>query len=311
MKPARPPIGWRADPRKALAVAHGRGMRARAARRVVAKKLRASPAAEAAYVRDLVSLFRDVQRSTLAAVEPLLEAPELRHDAPAAPDRARRVLTATLAYRVAQYARKKTGEAFDRMAAQVAKRGRAALESVGILKKVRGARAAASRGIGFTAEEAGIGGLLVVARERNISLVDRALRAYADDVRVVFSDPETFGLRVEALRDLLFERGRVSLSRAALIGRDQTLKTHAAIGRARMEAAGVTDYRWSTSRDELVRRMHMELEGERFAFDDPPVTNPAGDTNNPGEDYQCRCVPIPVIAELEEPVEAEIGMAAE
>jgi SPP1 gp7 family putative phage head morphogenesis protein len=125
------------------------------------------------------------------------------------------------------------------------------------------------------------------ARDLNIQLVEKATRVYAGDVREVFGDPENRGLRVEALRDLLLERGNVSVSRATLIARDQTLKTNAGLARARHEAAGVDSYRWSTSHDERVREMHADLEGEAFDYDDPPETNEDGDTNNPGEDYQC------------------------
>ena len=79
----------------------------------------------------------------------------------------------------------------------------------------------------------------------------------------------------------------------------------------RQQAAGVNEYTWSTSRDERVRPMHAKLEGQRFAYDDPPETTEDGETNNPGEDWQCRCIALPVISllELEEP-EAEEGETA-
>jgi hypothetical protein len=47
-----------------------------------------------------------------------------------------------------------------------------------------------------------------------------------------------------------------------------------------------------------VRERHAELDGERFRWDDPPVTNEDGDENHPGEDYQCRCTAYPVLPEL-------------
>jgi len=113
---------------------------------------------------------------------------------------------------------------------------------------------------------------------------------------------------VEALE----ERVGVSASRAQLIAVDQTLKTNAQVMRARHEAAGVTQYRWSSSRDERVRKRHAELDGQVFSYDDPPETNDDGDTNNPGEDFRCRCIAVPFVDDLDEeagPENAEAGEA--
>jgi SPP1 gp7 family putative phage head morphogenesis protein len=133
------------------------------------------------------------------------------------------------------------------------------------------------------------------AREDNIQLVEDATRAYAADVREIFGDPDNAGLRVEELRDLLIERGNVSESRAALIARDQTLKLNGSINRVRQTAAGVESYVWSTSGDERVRETHQEQDGETYDWDSPPP-----ETGHPGQDYQCRCVPVPVIPELDD-----------
>lgn len=167
----------------------------------------------------------------------------------------------------------------------------------GTLRRRAGAQAETL--LGFNLEDLGIRRHINLVRERNIQLVENAARSYAEQVREVFEDPKHYGLRVDELRDLVRARGEVSVARATLIARDQTLKLNASIAETRMRAAGVEEYSWSTSRDERVRPMHAELEGQRFRFDDPPVTNRAGDTNNPGQDYQCRCVALPVFAELE------------
>ena len=46
--------------------------------------------------------------------------------------------------------------------------------------------------------------------------------------------------------------------------------------------------------------MHKELnarseKGEIFDFRYPPIDDPNGSRHNPGENYNCRCVAIPVI----------------
>lgn len=128
------------------------------------------------------------------------------------------------------------------------------------------------------------------ARNESIQLVENAARVYADQVREVFGDPEvTLGVRWEVLRDRLLERGDVSKARAELIARDQTLKLNGAINRAQQTGVGIQSYTWSTSGDERVRETHAALNGQQFMWAAPP---PPG---HPGEDFQCRCVAVPVI----------------
>ena len=104
------------------------------------------------------------------------------------------------------------------------------------------------------------------------------------------------GLRVEVLMRDLRDVFGVSDARAELIARDQILKLNAQISQARMSAVGVSEYTWSTSKDERVREGHRELEGTKHSWDDPPITNEKrGERNHPGMDYQCRCVAVPVL----------------
>jgi SPP1 gp7 family putative phage head morphogenesis protein len=76
-----------------------------------------------------------------------------------------------------------------------------------------------------------------------------------------------------------------------LIARDQTLKLNSAITKDRHIAAGISEYTWSTSLDDRVRPEHEALEGTKHSWDAPP------EPGHPGEDFQCRCVAIPVIDE--------------
>lgn len=64
----------------------------------------------------------------------------------------------------------------------------------------------------------------------------------------------------------------------------------------RYKEAGVNKYIWSTSQDSRVRHDHKVLDGKRFSFNQPPITNQStGARNNPGFDYGCRCVAIPLL----------------
>jgi SPP1 gp7 family putative phage head morphogenesis protein len=140
-------------------------------------------------------------------------------------------------------------------------------------------------------------------RKQNIELVKNAGHDMIADLNNVLSVENSKGTRHEEIARIVQDRIGVSKSRAKNIARDQTLKYNASVQQTQAQAAGLNEYTWSTSRDGAVRPMHKALEGKRFNYNDPPVTNEEGDRNNPGEDYNCRCVPIPYIglfADLDE-----------
>ena len=111
---------------------------------------------------------------------------------------------------------------------------------------------------GVTPSDTGIKDLIDRARQDNLLLVDKLHRGYAQAVKDIFEDPATFGMRVEDIKAKILERADITERHAELIARDQTLKLNAAITRLRMQNAGITKYRWSTSLDERVRPTHQE-----------------------------------------------------
>lgn len=180
------------------------------------------------------------------------------------------------------------GPLFDRMSGGVMTANKKGQALHGIkVGQIRGAMGV------ITNTDTGIQADIAAARERNIRLIENAHRVYAQQVREVIEDPEAIGLRVEELRDRIFERGNVSESRAELIARDQTLKLNGQITATRQMRAGVESYVWSTSGDERVRDEHAALEGQTFSWLAPPAVG------HPGQDFQCRCVAIPVVEELD------------
>lgn len=255
----------------------------RAQRQRAAILLRAAPAAEARYVRDLRAVMKGVHAGVVAAMQLPTTEPETRTNRLDAV----KVLPPQTERRLFAYVAAHVGPAFDRMGKVVDKNNAEGNALLGIQPQYI----------------PGANGVLAQAREDNIRLMQRAAKKHVADVEKVLRDPDNLGLQVEELADLLRERADVSESRAMLIARDQTLKTNAALTEYRHRAVGVSRYRWSTSRDERVRPLHEELEGQVFGYDSPPVTTESGETNNPGEDIQCRCVPLPIIAGLgpEEP----------
>lgn len=83
---------------------------------------------------------------------------------------------------------------------------------------------------------------------------------------------------------------KIPKNRAKLIARDQVSKLNGNLNRLRQTNAGVEEYEWLTAEDERVRPTHRANNGKIFKWDSPPSA-----TGHPGEDVNCRCVPIPVI----------------
>lgn len=151
----------------------------------------------------------------------------------------------------------------------------------------------AVRGIDPTPTDPRAAKLSDLFREEQVALIRSLSVEKVARVRKVLDEHR--GARVQDVAKRLREETGASRSKAALIARDQVMKLNAAVTWERHTAAGITEYEWSTSGDERVRPSHARLDGRRFKYADPPVVDESGRTANPGEDYQCRCVAVPVI----------------
>ena len=104
------------------------------------------------------------------------------------------------------------------------------------------------------------------------------------------------GYRFDNLTEAIRHRYGVAASKARFLARQETSLFMAKFRKQRFEQAGVRRYRWSTAHDERVRDSHKRLNGRVFSYDDPPITDRStGAKNNPGEDFNCRCLDIPVL----------------
>jgi SPP1 gp7 family putative phage head morphogenesis protein len=177
-------------------------------------------------------------------------------------------------------------------------------------------------GIPIQAVQPGIAPILENFQAQNLELIESLAGTELDQLGDVIAESISQGLRVEELRDLILERFQVTESRADLIARDQTLKLNGQLTRVRHTSAGIVEYIWTTANDERVRGNpalkrrggadHFHLNGTTCRWDAPPVTNPStGATNNPGEDFQCRCVAFPVIPDYSEESDDGEEVAAE
>lgn len=102
----------------------------------------------------------------------------------------------------------------------------------------------------------------------------------------------TGGTRWETLAEIIEERFSVMRSEARFIARDQVGRLYGQIAATRQKALGITSFVWQTVGDRRVRPEHRARQGRAYKFADPP----AGEL--PGEPYNCRCYPDPVLEQL-------------
>jgi SPP1 gp7 family putative phage head morphogenesis protein len=145
-------------------------------------------------------------------------------------------------------------------------------------------------------KEPKLGGLIDGWRASNVERVTSLLEFERDELADILS--KGWGKTVDELRDRIEERIDVSRSKADLLARDQVLTLNAQITQERHKAAGIEAYIWTTANDERVRDSHEEVDGEKFYWDDPPEID--GERVHPGEPINCRCVPFPILPELDE-----------
>ena len=133
----------------------------------------------------------------------------------------------------------------------------------------------------------------------NIQLIKSIRTQYLDKVQNAVMQAMVQGTLNKDLGEQLKKLGKDVESRAMLIARDQSSKLNAALTQARHEDVGVTKYMWSTSGDECVRDSHAEKDGQVFEYANPPAVG------NPGHDFNCRCVAIPVFDEVQAKAKAQ------
>lgn len=130
--------------------------------------------------------------------------------------------------------------------------------------------------------------------QENIALVTSQEGAQLERLRAIVSRGVSGGVRVEGLRDQIMHQLGVNRSRADLLARDQTLKLFGELSEHRQTSIGIDGYTWSTSDDERVRSGHRALANTPQKWNKPPIVDArTGRRAHPGQDYQCRCQPIP------------------
>lgn len=106
------------------------------------------------------------------------------------------------------------------------------------------------------------------------------------------------GDRYEGVVGAIKDSYGVSERKARFLARQETALMMASFKKARYQEAGIKQYRWQCvvgSPAHPVRPMHAALNGKVYSFDHPPITDDKDNRNNPGEDYNCRCIARPIV----------------
>jgi len=253
-----------------------------AKRRLAAQHWGASKAAESLYVLAIGHIMSAAHNAVLRVVQREHLASGTRQDA----DKPRG-LNGRLLHDIVTWQKPRVSDAFSKLAKAT---------------NAKSLQTAALYGV-HVRHEAGIEGVIETARAANVALVTNATADFLDQIRQALEEHE--GETSDEISAALQDRVGVSKSRGTLIARTETLKLNSQVVEHRARSAGAYTYRWSTSLDERVRPMHADLEDEIIHWDNPPVTNDAGDLNHAGRDFQCRCVPVVIVGEEEEEPEGE------
>lgn len=134
-----------------------------------------------------------------------------------------------------------------------------------------------------------------MAETAKIPIKDFAIEAI-ERLRDQVEENAEQGYRAEGLAERIRNEYAVSKARAQLIARQETANFMVNYRKARATEAGCTHYIWRSTNDDRVRAAHKAHNGRKFRYDDPPIVDPVtGRRGNPGNDFFCRCIDLPVL----------------
>lgn len=178
----------------------------------------------------------------------------------------------------------------DRMLSQVNRQSKANLGES--LKKLSG-------GLTIPTPEmpAGLQTAITASVAENVALIKDISDQYAQRIQgAVFRSIQAGGQGQKEVYDELVRYGEMSERRAKNIALDQTRKATTAFNRERSRAVGIRKGIWRHSGGGAEpRKMHLELDGQEFDLDNPPVIDPDGTRGLPGFLPNCKCFWEPVL----------------
>jgi len=107
------------------------------------------------------------------------------------------------------------------------------------------------------------------------------------------------GSRGQSIERELLNTSDVTKARARLIARTETARATTQFTESRAQSVGSEEYIWRTAGDADVRLGHRAVANKTFRWDSPPAVKTGDRTyhHHPGEIFNCRCYPEPLIPE--------------
>lgn len=133
---------------------------------------------------------------------------------------------------------------------------------------------------------------LALFTTENVKLIQNITAQETQRLQTTVLEGIRRGTRAEDLIAEIRDTLKVTENHARLIARDQISKLNGDLTKFRQTGAGFPAFMWVTAHDARVRESHAAHDGKIYLWSDPP-----DDTGAPGEDYQCRCVAIPMTQE--------------
>lgn len=135
-----------------------------------------------------------------------------------------------------------------------------------------------------------------------LSNMEKSIRGWTEDeikrLREKVYERGMDGLRYDELADHILMNYKTSVQKAHFIARQETNLMISKYKELRYNDVGIKKYRWQCvmgTKEHPVRPAHRKLDGKVFRFDKPPISSDDGRRNNPGEDFNCRCVARPIV----------------
>lgn len=138
--------------------------------------------------------------------------------------------------------------------------------------------------------------------QQNVQLIQSIPQKYLEEVETLVMANMRAGMRPGYIERALQEQFGVTSRRAKFIARDQTGKIQGELAEKQQKDAGFEYFQWLDSHDQRVRHRHREIANKVTAYgpgvykwSNLPLSSD-GTPIKPGQDYNCRCVAIPVSA---------------
>ena len=157
---------------------------------------------------------------------------------------------------------------------------------------ISSARRALGIDLSAVVKQEDLAGFLQIAADRNAKLIKGLSDEMVKRTEVAVLDNLIAGNSLETLRKTLVERLGFSESRAKLIAQDQMAKLNSEMNEYRHKQAGISEYMWTTSKDDRVRKRHKALDGNVYRYGE---RTGAEDGLPPGRPIRCRCIARAVV----------------